>query len=47
MGRPHRRPGPRFKAEALDLVETSGRPLREITEDLGVGLSTLRRRQTP
>ena len=28
MGRPHRRSGQQFEAEALGLVETSGRPLR-------------------
>ncbi len=30
-----------FEAEAVRLVETSGRAPREIAEDLGVGLSTL------
>jgi transposase len=30
-----------FEAEAIRLVETSGRTQREIAEDLGVGLSTL------
>lgn len=30
-----------FKAEAVRLVKTSGRPLRAVAEDLGVGLSTL------
>ena len=30
-----------FKAEAVRLVRTSGRPLRAISDDLGVGLSTL------
>jgi transposase len=30
-----------FEAEALRLVQTSGRTQREIAEDLGVGLSTL------
>ncbi|HBF30892.1 MAG TPA: hypothetical protein DDW73_14910 [Rhizobium sp.] len=30
-----------FKAEAVRLVRTSGRPLRAIADDLGVGLSTL------
>lgn len=30
-----------FEAEAVRLVETSGRTQREIAEDLGVGLSTL------
>ena len=43
MGRPHRRFGKEFEAEAVRLVETSGRTQREIAEDLGIGLSTLRR----
>ena len=43
MGKPHRRFGKEFEAEAVRLVETSGRTQREIAEDLGVGLSTLRR----
>lgn len=30
-----------FKAEAVRLARTSGRPLRAISDDLGVGLSTL------
>lgn len=30
-----------FKTEAVRLAETSGRPLRVIAEDLGIGLSTL------
>ena len=30
-----------FEAEAVRLVQTSGRTQREIAEDLGVGLSTL------
>lgn len=43
MGKPHRRFGKEFEAEAVRLVETSGRTQREIAEDLGIGLSTLRR----
>ena len=43
MGNPQRRFGKEFEAEAIRLVETSGRTQREIAEDLGVGLSTLRR----
>ena len=43
MGKSHRRFGKEFEAEAVRLVETSGRTQREIAEDLGVGLSTLRR----
>jgi transposase len=31
-----------FRDEAVRLVQTSGRSRREIAEDLGVGLSTLR-----
>ena len=43
MGKPQRRLGSEFEAEAVRLVETSGRTQREIAEDLGIGLSTLRR----
>ena len=43
MGKPQRRFGKGFEAEAVRLVETSGRTRREIAEDLGIGLSTLRR----
>lgn len=43
MDKPQRRFGKDFEAEAVRLVETSGRTQREIAEDLGVGLSTLRR----
>lgn len=35
------RPTPEFWREAVRLVLTSGRTRREITEDLGIGLSTL------
>ena len=35
--------GKEFETEAVRLVETSGRTQREIAEDLGIGLSTLRR----
>ena len=42
MGKPQRRLGKEFEAEAVRLVETSGRTQREIAEDLGIGLSTLR-----
>jgi transposase len=31
-----------FQDEAVRLAETSGRPRREIAQDLGIGLSTLR-----
>ena len=44
MGRPHRRFDKKFEAEAVRMVEMSGRTQREIAEDLGIGLSTLRRR---
>lgn len=43
MGKPHRRFDKEFEAEAVRLVEMSGRTQREIAEDLGIGLSTLRR----
>ncbi len=43
MGKPQRRFTKEFEAEAVRLVETSGRTQREIAEDLGIGLSTLRR----
>ena len=32
-----------FKREAVRLIETSGRTIAQISEDLGVGLSTLTR----
>jgi transposase len=37
------RPTPEFRREAVRLALTSGRTLREIAEDLGIGLSTLTR----
>ena len=40
MGKPQRRFGKEFEAEAVRLVEVSGRTQREIAMDLGVGLST-------
>jgi transposase len=43
MGKPQRRLTKEFEAEAVRLVETSGRTQREIAGDLGIGLSTLRR----
>ena len=43
MGKAHRRFGKEFEAEAVRLVETSGRTQREIAEVLEIGLSTLRR----
>jgi transposase len=33
---------PEFRREAVELVRTSGRPLREIAVDLGVSTETLR-----
>jgi transposase-like protein len=47
MGKPQRRFGKEFAAEAVRLVEVSGRTQREIAMDLGVGLSTLRRGWPP
>ena len=41
MGKAQRRFGKEFEAEAVRLVEASGRTQREIAEDLGIGLSTL------
>ena len=38
----HRRFTQEFRDEAVRLAETSGRTRREIAEDLGIGLSTLR-----
>jgi transposase len=43
MGKPQRRFVKDFETEAVRLVETSGRTQREIADDLGIGLSTLRR----
>ena len=43
MGKPRRRFGKESEAEAVRLVDTSGRTQREIAEDLGIRLSTLRR----
>ena len=43
MGKRHRRFGKEFEAEAVRLVQTSGRTQKEIATDLGIGLSTLRR----
>ena len=37
------RPTPEFRREAVRLALTSGRPRREIAEDLCIGLSTLTR----
>src|SRR5580692_10802577 len=35
--------GKTFKQEAVRLVQTSGKPLRQIADDLGIGMSTLSR----
>ncbi len=43
MDKPRHRFTKEFEAEAVRLVETSGRAQRESAEDLGIGLSTLRR----
>ena len=42
MPKPQRRFTEDFQDEAVRLAETSGRPRREIAQDLGIGLSTLR-----
>ncbi len=42
MPKLQRRFTPDFQDEAVRLAETSGRSRREIAEDLGIGLSTLR-----
>ena len=42
MPKPQSRFTQEFQDEAIRLVETSGRSRREIAQDLGVGLSTLR-----
>ena len=42
MAEPKKQFTPEFRAEAVRLAQTSGRPHREIAADLGVGRSTLR-----
>jgi len=42
MGRTRPPYAPEFRAEAVRLARTSGRPLREIAEDLGCSLESLR-----
>ena len=42
MRQRHRHFTQEFRDEAVRLAETSGRTRREIAEDLGIGLSTLR-----
>jgi transposase len=42
MPKPQRRFPQDFQDEAVRLAETSGRSRREIAQDLGIGLSTLR-----
>jgi transposase len=42
MSQQHRRFTQEFRDEAVRLAETSGRTRREVAEDLGIGLSTLR-----
>ena len=42
MPKPQRRFTQEFQDEAVRLAETRGRTRREIAEDLGIGLSTLR-----
>ena len=34
---------PEFRAEAIKLYHESGRPLREVSSDLGISLETLRK----
>lgn len=41
MGSARRKFTPEFKAEAVDLVATSGRPIAEIARNLGVNEGTL------
>jgi transposase len=41
MAKPQRRFTEDFQDEAVRLAESSGRPRREIAQDLGIGLSTL------
>ena len=43
MGKPQRRFGKEFAAEAVRLVAAGGRRQKEIAEGLVIGLSTLRR----
>ena len=43
MGKRQRRLTRDLEAEAVRLVETSGRTQKEIATDLGIGFSTLRR----
>src|ERR1700678_3574575 len=45
MGKRQRRLTRDLEAEAVRLVETSGRTQKEIATDLGIGLSTLRLRR--
>ena len=42
MPQQHRRFTQEFRDEAVRLAETSGRTRREVAEDLGIGLTTLR-----
>jgi len=42
MPKPHRRFTQEFQDEAVRLAQTSGRSRREVAQDLGIGLSTLR-----
>ncbi len=37
---------PEFKREAVGLLASSGRTIRQIAGDLGLGLSTLNKRKT-
>lgn len=42
MAEPEKQFMPEFRAEAVQLAQTSGRSRREVAADLGIGLSTLR-----
>jgi len=42
MPEPKKHFTPAFRAEAVGVAQTSGRPRREIALDLGIGLSRLR-----
>jgi transposase len=43
MGRQRRRFSPEFKRDAVALVRSSGRPLAQVAEELGIGSSSLGR----
>ena len=43
MGRQRRRFSPEFKRDAVALVRSSGRPIAQVAEELGVGSTSLGR----